>query len=866
MAQHTSSFRTATPSPTANKTSSGARLMVTALAAGVCAVVLIFAIFAVYQDYFQRRIQRGEVESYLESISSSTAWGIDNWLADRIYLAQVVAERIANAPPDTNIFNILKSDVFQKVFVWTYYGKANGSYFGWPTKLESLPGNYDPRLRPWYKTGEATDTPTLTEPYHDIASNAETITAVAPVYKSGRLAGVVGADFSTDSLTRLLAQPNLRGLGYAFIVSGKGKILAFPDENMIGRPAAAAFPGQKLELNGQIQFVGEGENAQIIKFVKLPSLKGVDWRLGVAIDKNKAYASLREFRASVSIATLAAVLLMVVVLGVVLHRLLVRPLMNARVAADSANAAKSEFLASMSHEIRTPMNGVLGMAEVLMNSELSERQKELANIIVSSGHALLTVINDILDFSKLEAGKLRLSPRSFNFRETVFEVATMMQPRMLEKDLELIVRYATDIPEGIVADEARLRQVLANLIGNAVKFTECGHVLVDVSGERRGDQVVLQVGVTDTGIGISPEELPRMFQRFEQADASHTRRFGGTGLGLAICKNIVELMGGEIGADSELGAGSRFWFEFSAPVDDKIKPFVDAQTRIFEDVRLLVVDDNATNRRVIEELVDNWNMRAVLVDGGAAAFTALERSQKEDDPFKAILMDHRMPEEDGVSLTRRIQKDPRFASIPVIMLSSFDGAQANSPPDGVRFAAHLYKPVRPSQLVDLLARVLADRSTASLKKIVKPPEKPRVEAAPTENDGRTKLLFAEDNVVNQLVAKNMVDCSRYEIIIAEHGEAAVNLFLERQPDLILMDLSMPVMDGFEATKCIREIEAERHLPRTPIIAATAHVLDEDHVRCRDAGMDDFLSKPMRKEQLAEILERWSPPDKIRKSA
>ncbi|MCA8896209.1 MAG: response regulator, partial [Amphiplicatus sp.] len=449
-------------------------------------------------------------------------------------------------------------------------------------------------------------------------------------------------------------------------------------------------------------------------FAKIPSLATIDWRLGLAIDKNKAYEGLQQFRISAAIATLAAALVMIVVLGLVIHRLLVRPLMKARTAADAANAAKSEFLASMSHEIRTPMNGVLGMADVLLHSDLNERQRELAGIIVSSGQALVTVINDILDFSKLEAGKLRLLPRGFNLRQMVHEVATMMQARAIEKDIELIVRYAPNLPEGVVADEARLRQVLGNLIGNAVKFTDKGHVLVDISGDVDGDQVRLHFSVADTGIGIAPNEIPRMFERFEQADASHTRRFGGTGLGLAICKNIVELMGGSIGAESELGKGSRFWFTFASPIDENIKPVQGVDAAVFEGVRLLAVDDNAVNRRVIEELTSGWGLRATIVSGGAEAMAALEKSVAQNDRYHLILMDYQMPGEHGVALTARIQEDARFASIPVVMLSSIDATHAGGPESKAKFAAHLPKPVRPSQLMDVLARVLSYRSTSDL--------------------------------------------------------------------------------------------------------------------------------------------------------
>jgi CheY-like chemotaxis protein len=554
---------------------------------------------------------------------------------------------------------------------------------------------------------------------------------------------------------------------------------------------------------------------------------------------------------------------MIVVLGAVIHRLLVRPLMRARRAADAANAAKSEFLASMSHEIRTPMNGVLGMAEVLVNSDLNDHQRELASIIVSSGHALMTVINDILDFSKLEAGKLRLTPGGFNLRQMIYEIATMMQARAIEKNIELIVRYAPNLPEGVVADEARLRQVLGNLIGNAVKFTDKGHVLIDVSGERTGGEVRLSVSVADTGIGIAPRDIPRMFEKFEQAEGSHTRRFGGTGLGLAICKNIVELMDGEIGADSEPGKGSRFWFKITAPVDDKIRAIPANCEAAFDRVRLLAVDDNAVNRRVLEELLNGWGLSATIVSNPTEAMAALERAAAAGDAYGVILMDFQMPGEDGVALTRRIQADARFAAIPVVMLSSVDPAHSGAAVSKARFAAHLHKPVRPSQLMDVLSRVLIDVATRSVARTAQVLREPSSQAGQDTRAGRVSVLLADDNIVNQLVVKNMLGSDGYDVITAENGVEAVELFLKHEPAIVLMDLSMPVMDGLEATRKIRELERDSLRRRTPIIAATAHVLEQDRERCRLAGMDDFVSKPIRKPKLDEVMRRWTDQESWR---
>ena len=848
--------RKTAPTKTFAAAATGARLMATALAAGIFAVVLIFVIFGYYYDVSQSRLRRAEVEKYLQTVSSSTAWGIDNWLISRVKLAEEVAHHMGEAAPGADLADDLRSPVYEERFMWTYYGEADGAYHIWPPD-DTLPADYDPRARPWYEDAVAAGQATLTEPYFDITTNIETITVAVPVFKNRKLAGVVGADFSTESLSDVLMSTDLGGLGYAFLVTGGGKIIAHPDRMLVSKTLADAYPSATPRMDDSIQYLDGAAAPQIVRFVRIPSLDSVDWRLAIAIDKNKAFASLQEFRNQAVIATVAAALLMIVVLGYVIHRLLVWPLLRARVAADAASAAKSEFLASMSHEIRTPMNGVLGMAEVLLNSDLNDHQRELASIIVSSGQALMTVINDILDFSKLEAGKLRLTPRSFNLRQTVYEIATMMQARALEKDLELIVRYAPNLPEGVVADEARLRQVLGNLIGNAVKFTDKGHVLIDISGERAGEAMNIQASITDTGIGIEPAEIPRMFEKFEQADGSHTRRHGGTGLGLAICKNIIELMQGEIGADSEPDKGSRFWFRITAPVDGKVKAIPAIAEAVFDNVRLLAVDDNAVNRRVIDELTNGWGLRATTVGGAKEAMAALERSIAESDRYHAVLMDYQMPGEDGVALTRRIQADPRFAAIPVIMLSSIDPTHAGAGVKEVRLAAHLHKPVRPSQLMDILARVLLDRAATTLTRAARALKNEPERVRDVSSGDRVKVLLAEDNVVNQLVIQNMIGAEEYEVIVAENGQAAVDLFLKHKPSVVLMDISMPVMDGLEAARRIRDIESEQGLHRTPIIAATAHVLEQDRERCRLAGMDDFLAKPIRKPKLDEAVSRWA---------
>lgn len=835
---------------------SGARLMAITLAVGALTVIGILAGFARYQIGVEKRLYEERLENYVESVGDAISWGTGNWLRQRVLMAERLAGDLARLEQIEDPHIVLASPVFRDTFMWTYFGEVDGGISNFP--VTDWGDEYDPRERPWYTEALAANGTVLTEPYSDYVTGKQVMTMATPVYRDGALLGVVGVDFSIETLNMMLDRTDLGGVGHAFLVTGDGEILGHPRGEYVSQTINEIYASDMPAMTSQIQYLDDLHTPELVAFVKVEGIPAVDWRLGISVDQAQAFAGLVEMRNTAIAATMIASILMVLILGFVIHRLLVRPLNDARLAADAANVAKSEFLASMSHEIRTPMNGVLGMAEVLAASGLDSRQKGLAEIITSSGNALMTVIDDILDVSKLEAGKLRISPASFNLRRTIFDISTMMQAPVREKDIELIVRYAPNLPQGVIGDDARVRQVLGNLIGNAVKFTEEGYVLVDVSGERQGDQVTLQIKIEDTGIGIPEEQLPRMFEKFEQADSSNTRKFGGTGLGLAISKNIVELMGGNIVAESAPNMGSSFTVSLNLPVDDSVSDPAPGEHQIFDEVRVLAVDDNAVNRRVLQELLTGWDLKATIVDGPRRAFAALEKSVAENDRYHLALFDHQMPGEDGISLARRMKQDPRFEQIPVIVLSSvIDGDAEGDFGDIV--AASLQKPVRPSQLMDALVRALTSNAAGLLQSAVcEAARKPA--GGESQAVAKTKLLLAEDNHVNQLVMQTFLPADQFEVLVAQNGREAVEMFRAHAPEIVLMDLSMPIMGGLEATKKIRIIEQVNMMAPTPIIATTAHVLQEDRDRCIEAGMNDFLPKPLKKTAVELTLMRWLHPD------